>query len=366
MVIISIYTILLNSSSIATDGERYINTIKEATVICLEKEYVDKLKSATPDTVLKNVYSTKDQIKKVMISVAGDCTLGTDQSFSYFNSFPYELEHNGNDYSYFLSNVKKIFQMDDFTLVNLETTFTDSDEKVDKQFRFKGNPLYVNILKEGNIEAVNIANNHINDYLLKGYDDTVKTLIDSNILYFNESNIAYYKNVDLSIACLGYTGWDTSIKETIKKDIEKAKKESDLVLISFHWGIERSNYPNEVQKELARFSIDSGADLVWGHHPHVIQGIEKYKNKYIVYSLGNFCFGGNFNPNDKDTFIFQNEFTFQDKEITFNKSNIIPCSISSVNYRNDYRPTILIDNEKKRVLNRIYEYSSKLEYGIKK
>ncbi len=131
-----------------------------------------------------------------------------------------------------------------------------------------------------------------------------------------------------------------------------------LVIASFHWGIERKNYPNSVQKDLGRFTIDSGADLVLGHHPHVIQGIENYKGKYIVYSLANFCFGGNRNPSDKDTFIFQQTFEFKNGEKTdSDKINIIPCSVSSVKHRNNYQSTPVEGDEAKRILQRIEKYS---------
>lgn len=105
-----------------------------------------------------------------------------------------------------------------------------------------------------------------------------------------------------------------------------------------------------------------GADLVLGHHPHVIQGIEDYKGKKIVYSLGNFCFGGNKNPSDKDTFIFQQTFKFQNGKLIDNKSyKIIPASISSVRERNNYQPTLLKGKDAQRVIDRIKKYSS----GIK-
>lgn len=168
------------------------------------------------------------------------------------------------------------------------------------------------------------------------------------------------------MASLGYQGWNTDIKDQVKSDIEEVRDQADIVIVSFHWGIETKNYPNDVQLELGRFAIDAGADVVAGHHPHVIQGIDKYKGKYIVYSLGNFCFGGNRNPKDKDTFIFQNQFTFSDGELIDSHGIIIPCSISSRKDVNDYQPTVLEGEEAERVMNRILKYSSSLKYGIGK
>ncbi len=302
--------------------------------------------------------------QKITISLAGDCTLGTDESFSYANSFPYQVKKQNEDWSYFFAGVKHIFENDDLTLVNLETTFTTAKKKAKKTFRFKGDPSYVNILKEGSIEMVNIANNHIYDYLQKGFDDTLETLEQAGILYSGEGHIAFFETKGLTIASLGYCGWSTSIKDQLKSDLEDVRSKGDLVIVSFHWGKERSNYPNDIQKELGRFAIDHGADLVAGHHPHVIQGIEKYKGRYIVYSLGNFCFGGNRNPKDKDTFIFQNEFVFMDGQLKDSQCKIIPCRISSVTHVNDYQPTVLEGEEAQRVMNRILKYSSSLEYAF--
>ena len=160
---------------------------------------------------------------------------------------------------------------------------------------------------------------------------------------------------------IGETGWDKSkgTKDRIKKRIQEAKAQADLVFIMFHWGIERENYPNDVQKELAYLSIDEGADLVLGSHPHVIQGIETYKGKDIIYSFGNFSFGANKNPDDKDTFIYQVTYKKQNGNVVLDGSKVIPCSISSSKERNTYQPTPLSGTEKERVQNRLIKYSNK-------
>lgn len=211
---------------------------------------------------------------------------------------------------------------------------------------------------------VNISNNHIYDYLEMGFQETIKTLEKGDILYCGEGKTAFYETKGVTVACIGYTGWNTSNKKKISLDIKNAREKADLLILSFHWGAERSNYPDSTQKELGRFCIDEGADIVVGHHPHVIQGIEYYRGKYIVYSLGNFCFGGNRNPTDKDSFIFQNRFIFKDKKIEDSMARIIPCRISSVVNINDYQPVILENEEGWRVLGRIFTYSKNLEYGI--
>lgn len=119
--------------------------------------------------------------------------------------------------------------------------------------------------------------------------------------------------------------------------------------------------PTQTQQELARYTIDNGADLILGHHPHVVQGIEEYKGKFIVYSLGNFMFGGNRNPSDKDTFVFQQTFHLKGEELTDKKEiQVIPFSISSVASRNNYQPAPLQGAEASRVKNRIINLSAQI------
>jgi poly-gamma-glutamate capsule biosynthesis protein CapA/YwtB (metallophosphatase superfamily) len=308
--------------------------------------------------------SIDEELVEIRISFAGDCTIGTDETFTYVNSFPDRYEKVGGDDSYFFKGVESIFHQDDLTLVNLETTFTTAKEKADKRFRFKGDPSYVNILKEGSVEMVNISNNHIYDYLEQGFQDTLTTLEKAGICYSGEGYTAYYETKGITIGSIGYYAQSTNIKESLVKDIAEARAKADLVIVSFHWGEERSHYPNSIQTQLGRLCIDEGADIVIGHHPHVIQGIDKYKGKYIVYSLANFCFGGNRNPSDKDTFIFQGIFTFQNGELIGNDGKVYAASVSSQSNVNDYQPTLLKGEDRKRVINRILEYSTKLKYGI--
>lgn len=120
--------------------------------------------------------------------------------------------------------------------------------------------------------------------------------------------------------------------------------------------------------DLAHSAIDHGADLVLGHHPHVLQGIETYKGKNIVYSLGNFCFGGNSGPNDMDAMIFQQTFTLEDGELVGdNVTNITPVKISGswAQGVNDYQPTPVEGDTGEGIISRIEEYSQSLadQYG---
>ncbi len=140
---------------------------------------------------------------------------------------------------------------------------------------------------------------------------------------------------------------------------------AEVILVSFHWGIERNYLPNQAQISLAHRAVDLGASLVIGHHPHVLQGIEAYNGVNIVYSLGNFCFGGNKNPSDKDTLIYQQTFTVRDGQVQIdleNGVNLIPCSLSSQSSRNDYRPTPVSGSEAERILDKLNTYSQQIRH----
>ena len=303
--------------------------------------------------------------KSITISFAGDVTMGNYKGSSYYGTFDNEFKNVGGNFDYFFENVKDVFTNDDLSIVNLEGPLTTAQNAKVKKFAFKGDPSYVNILKSGNIEAVSIANNHSEDYFEEGMKDTKFILNENNIEYFGLGEKAVIDTNGIKVGLLGYNGWPENCTEenlnSMKNDIEALKKEADMVAVYFHWGIEREYTPNQIQKNFAHNAIDYGSDLVIGAHPHVVQGIEEYNGKYIAYSLGNFCFGGNKNPSDKDSMIYQQTFNFENNKLVgIETPNIIPCSISSTKSRNDYKPTVLQGSEANRVLNKIKSISEGL------
>ncbi len=307
---------------------------------------------------------TKNTVS-IKLSFAGDCTLGMDHTRGYANSFFNVFDKQKGNFAYFFENVRDIFEADDLTIVNLEGPLTTKTTSAKNEFTFKGLPSFTNILKEGNVEAVNFANNHNMDYKQGGFDDTLKYLSEAGIGVFVSPKEYISEVKGIQVGFLGYKGWSSGIKNQVKTDIQALKdKGAVLVIVSFHWGIERANIPNKTQTDLGRWAIDSGADLVVGHHPHVMQGIEKYNQKYIVYSLGNFCFGGNRNPSDKDTFIFTQEFTFENKEGKYGPTNneikIHPVTVSSVKNLNDFKPTPAQGADFDRIGKRLNDYSAKV------
>lgn len=298
----------------------------------------------------------------ITISAAGDCTLGTDENFDQSRSLNAYYDENGP--AYFLQSVKPVFEVDDLTIVNMEGTLTESTSRMDKTFAFKGPADYTKILTEGSVEAANLANNHSRDYGEQSYTDTIAALDAAGIVNFGYDRTAV---MDVNGVKVGLVGTyelaeGMGCEEEMIANIKAVEDQgAQIVIVSFHWGIERENYPDENQVNLAHSAIDHGADLVLGHHPHVLQGIEVYNGKNIVYSLGNFCFGGNSNPSDKDTMIFQQTFTVQNGELVEdNVTNVIPCSLSSESGRNTYQPTPLEGEEKDRVMAKIEEFSAGL------
>ena len=296
------------------------------------------------------------------LSVVGDCTLGTDETFDYDTSLNAYYENYGADY--FLQNVKDIFSTDDLTIANFEGTLTDSDEREDKTFAFKAPASYASILTGGSVEAVNTANNHSHDYGEQSFDDTLAALDDAGIVHFGYDETAVMDVKGIKVGLVGiYELYDHLEREQqLKDNIAKVKADgAQLIVVIFHWGNETETVPDSNQTTLGRIAIDEGADLVCGHHPHVLQGIETYKGRNIVYSLGNFCFGGNSSPSDMDTMIYQQTFTIDADGIKKdNVTNIIPCSISSAAYDgyNNYQPTPAEGDEATRILGKINERSS--------
>lgn len=330
----------------------------------------DKPQIDTSGVEVKNLsITTKDKKNSstgtitLTVSSMGDCTLGTDENFNRDTCL--NAYYNARGADYFFQNVRPILEKDDLSIVNFEGTLTDSTTRADKKFAFKADPAYAKILSGSSVEAANIANNHSKDYGEQSYTDTLEHLANENIAVFGYEKVQIVEIKGIKVGLTGiyelaeHLGKKTQIQQNIA-----ALKEAgaQIIIVNFHWGIEKEYIPNSTQKELAHFAIDEGADLVIGHHPHVLQGVEKYKDKYIAYSLGNFCFGGNANPADKDTMIFQQTFTLKDGELqTDDNINIIPCSLSSSLGHNDYCPKPLDGSEKERVLQKIETYSNEIK-----
>lgn len=236
------------------------------------------------------------------------------------------LKQKGYDYPY--TNVKDFLTKADFTIANLETPITTRGSVQSKEYVYRSSPEALPPLKQAGVDIVNLANNHVMDYGTEGLLDTMQALDQEGIKRVGagkDSSEAYQpvmvEKDGVKIAVFGFSrvvpeaAWKAGpghpgVAETYNykppvEAIEKAKASADLVVVVTHWGVERDDNPDKYQKELAHRYIDAGADLVIGGHPHVLQGFEQYKGKWIAYSLGNFIFTTNDTPKTWETVILE-------------------------------------------------------------
>ncbi len=310
------------------------------------------------------------EVTTVSISAIGDLTLGTDVYFSTSTNFDaiYNDVAMGKA-AYFFAQVLEYTSADDLTIGNFEGTLTTGGERQDKTYAFKGSPSYAKILKKGSVEAVNLANNHAFDYGYSAYEDTKEAIDAVGVTSFGYDRNATYEVNGIKVGLLGINVLNgaTAAEELMLADIAELQEEGcQLIIASFHWGTELDYVPDSSQVALAHAAIDAGADLVLGTHPHVLQGVEIYNERYICYSLGNFCFGGNSNPTDYDTMIFQQTFTFVDGELSVDADTlaevaVIPCSVSSTSVINNYQPCPKLGDEATALLKKLNKMSRKLE-----
>lgn len=270
---------------------------------------------------------------EISVLVSGDVTLG----------YHYEeyVTEKSKDLGWGFEKVGALTKKADLFVVNLECPFTDRGEKIPKNFNFRAKPELVNALIAGGVDVASLANNHMLDYGPEGLFDTINALDTNQIVHFGAGRTlaearkpAVVEVNGVKIAFLGYfflgdrnieppqviatddqpgvAGHFSSVdemKKLIDADVRAAKQQVDHVIPFFHWGREGKGTPEPYQTELAHFAIDAGASAVLGSHPHVLQGIEVYKGAPVVYSLGNFVFGGNWDPRDKKTALVELKLT---------------------------------------------------------
>lgn len=285
------------------------------------------------------------------LSCIGDCTLWASTQFE--NSDVGLPKTVGEDYSYPFSNTVEYFKNDEYTLANLECSFSDTKIGSSQMFHFLAPSSFVSIMTKGGVDFVTTANNHCMDFGQAGFDSTTAVLDAVGLPYGVEgqSQIVTTPNgIKLGIYTAG-----NDMRPDFKTDAAVAAVKSlreeqgaDYVVCMFHWGQELYYTPNDNQTKLAHAVADAGADLVYASHPHCLQPIEEYNNSVILYSLGNWVFGGSTRPSDPDTAIVQLTLKRDlDGTVTNDGFDVIPCCVSSQlekaanmadNY-NDYRPT---------------------------
>jgi poly-gamma-glutamate synthesis protein (capsule biosynthesis protein) len=268
-------------------------------------------------------------------------------------------------------NVKEVFKSKDILFGNLETVLSHEGKKAKKAVLLYSSPKNVKYLKDVDFDALNAANNHILDLGVEGFRETLD-MLDKNRLKFiganndkSNSNHLILKRNGVKLGFLGYTIGRFKVPEGIsinklkeKKiiaDIEAIKDKCDFVIVSLHWGTENVFYPSPKQIGLAHDLIDHGATLILGHHPHVIQGIEEYKNGLIAYSLGNFQFDPIVSQSKTNKSIV---LCMDFGEETIKNYEIIPVAINR-----DFLPTVVKGQAKNEMLRFISEISKRVSNG---
>ena len=299
-------------------------------------ETVEPTPEPTPTPVPTPTPTPEPEPEYFTISYIGDCTLASHQYTS-----DYSQKMNG-DYSYPFANTVEYFRNDEYTIGNLECTFSDQNLWSDQTFFFRAPAEWANILVEGCVDFVTTANNHSMDFGTTGAEDTYAALEAVNIPYGKEDQaqiVTTPNGLKLGIYC-AFNNYTPDTGKCLAA-IEQLKNDgADYIICAFHWGIELHVRPEQYQIDLAHACIDAGADMVYGSHPHCLQPIEEYNGGVILYSMGNWSFGGNTNPSDWDTAIVQVTLKRDlDGSVTNDGITVIPCCVSQARDSNDYRPT---------------------------
>jgi hypothetical protein len=301
------------------------------------------------------------------LTFAGDCTIGTLdkwQGSATRNNMLYVI---GDDYAYPFSGVAELFENDDFTMVNLEGTFTDETAHRGKPYCFRASPEYAECLTLGSVEAVSLANNHSRDYFENGLADTRLALDAEGVLYADEDAplvVELRDGLTLGVAAFNAVERDgvyavgdvDGYMRAISDDYAALDAAGcDIKLMFVHWGWEYRTEPELWMTELAQRMAELGFDAIIGSHPHVLQKIEDVDGVPVFYSLGNFAYGGHSSPDDLDSVVLRLTVERgEDGGYAVAGYEVVPCSISSTPGINDFRPQPYTDEaDIERVLEKL-------------
>ncbi len=328
--------------------------------------------SVVPETE-PETQEKEPEIIDITIHAVGDCTLGSHQKQGYEGSFHEMYDKQGPDY--FFQNVKGVFEGDDFTIANCEVVLSNSKEtmRTTKEWNLLGRPEYASLFKNASIEAVSLANNHIMDYNEKGAQDTKDNLTAAGVEYAISSQwgdrygmYTTAKGIKIGFVSVNEYYEEKATYKFLEEGYNQLREQgANLMIACTHWGGDGVHELEQDQIDMGHWCIDKGYDVVVGCHPHVIQGLECYNGKYIVYSMGNFCYGGHRNPADKSSMIYEQTFRFVDGVLqTDTNAKVYPCSLSSRTDKNDFCPRILTGEEGQKVIGELNSYSKQFNLHI--
>ena len=352
--IISFLLIICTIVSVTACSENFIVRIPPAvTTDTVETEKRDAEASSPTTEVETVVPETTTPVREtfdVKLSFAGDMLLASfknETKYYNFNDFV-----NKNPSSYFLEKVRHIFEADDFTVVNLENVFTDRElVEIEKDYEpaywYRTKTSNIEILTSSSVEAVSLANNHTEDYGAEGFEDTLNTVKTAGLYYGTAYETMYLEKEGFTVAVICTGLWSQYQTQYVQYYLDAAKEKSDFQVVFFHGGTERIHEPEDWKINACRQLVDGGADLIIGGHPHVLQPMETYNGVDIIYSIGNFCFGDGYKPENR-TIIYQTTLTVdrETMELAEKNSEVIPCYVWT-GERNNYQPAV-IENEAER------------------
>lgn len=278
---------------------------------------------------------------EIVITLGGDCVLGTREVWKdKDDTFDTLIAEKGYDWCF--EKIAEPFQTDDISLVNLETVLQSHSKgwQKGKQYTFRGDPAYTEILKAAGIEQVNIANNHYIDFGKTGRESTRAALEAGGIAFSGYTYRHIYEHGDLKIGFAGCR--ETTFlerKSPMYNDLQYLKKQGcDVIIYSCHWGKEYSPTNNQKQRSMADYAIKNGADIVVGTHPHCVQGIEQRNGGVVIWSLGNLVFGGTHDMTTFDALVAQARLRFEDGKYKGVTLKLMPVVTSSDRPNNNFQP----------------------------
>lgn len=318
-----------------TSGSTEIEQSAHTTVM-LETVSTEVTETPTPTPSPSPTPTLPPEERVVTVSFAGDCTLTQDYR-STNRQFDQVVD---GDMEYCFQNCAELFKSDDLTLVNLENPVTTVTKHKSNQYIFRMDPENLEMLTAAGIEAVNIANNHIQDFYQDGLDETRDNLDEYGIIWSDDKFGATFTTRQGFIIGMVGLGNDTNAS-SVYKIIDELRDDGAVIIIaSCHFGQEGVYEPTDRQKKVAHELIDYGVDIVVGTHPHRLQPIEMYNGHYIFYSLSNFCFGGNYSLSDPDSVIIQCDFVMDESgsKCVDYRLRVFPYSQTSTRPGNDFCP----------------------------
>lgn len=289
------------------------------------------------------------------VSFVGDCSIGDSIQYKKaVSSYHTCIDQNGYDWPFSL--VKDVLAADDLTVANLEVVFTARTQHTDKMYNLMADADHVAVLNAGSIELVNTVNNHSMDFGRAGYQDSLATLEAAGIDSFGSIYAGREDGFDLlgvrdvngiRFGFIGFSYPQEADQKRIADRIATLREQGcDVVVVSLHWGRETHPTPTTGQMNYAKRILDAGADMIWGHHPHVLQPIQFYNGKPILYSTGNFTFGTMSNV-DPATGIFQLTYKKEEDRVLLTELSVVPCQTQR---SPDFRPFILTEEAQRQAV----------------